>query len=81
MNSSSHRHYGEPLYIVIVKTDSARTWLTQWTNTSRSINARVEDNRMYVYDHNTLSMFIVTWAHDWNWVVIWDPWSKRHITV
>lgn len=72
---------GEPLYTVIVKTDSARSRLTQWSTTSRSINARVEDNRMHIYDHNTLSMFIVTWTHDWDSVMIWDPWSKRHITV
>jgi hypothetical protein len=81
MNFSNHRHYGEPLYIVIVKTDSARTWLTKWTGTSRSINARIEDNRMHIFDHNTLSMFIVTWPHSWDSVLIWDPWSKRHITV
>jgi hypothetical protein len=72
---------GEPLYTVIIRDTQARDWLVRWTQTSRSIAARVDDNRMHMFDHNTLSMFIVTWSHSWDNVVIWDPWSKRHITV
>ena len=71
---------GEPLYIVIMRDSDARNLLTRWTTTSRSISARVDDNRMNIYDHNTLSLFIVTWTQGWDHVVIWDPWSKRHIT-
>jgi hypothetical protein len=59
---------------------SARELLTRWTNTSKSISARVEDNRMHIFDHTTLSLFVVTWTHNWNNILIWDPWSKRHIT-
>ena len=72
---------GEPLYIVIMRDSEARNLLTRWTTTSRSIAARVEDNRMHIYDHNTLSLFIVTWAHSWDHVIIWDPWVKRHINI
>jgi hypothetical protein len=71
---------GEPLYTVIIRDSAARERLTQWSGTSRSIAARVEDNRMHIFDHNTLSLFIVTWTHSWDNMVIWDPWSKRHIT-
>ena len=56
-------------------------YLTQWIATSRSIQARVEENRMHIYDHNTLSLFMVTWAHGWDLVTIWDPWTKRHMTI
>lgn len=72
---------GDALYVVILRDPQARERLTEWTKTSRSIQARVEDNRMQVFDHNTLSLFIVTWAHGWNNLVIWDPWSKRHINI
>jgi hypothetical protein len=72
---------GEPLYTVIMRDDNARAKLSKWTTTSRSIAARVEDNRMHIFDHNTLSLFIVTWANSWDNLVIWDPWLKRHITV
>lgn len=72
---------GEPLYVVIMRDPDARNLLTRWTNTSRSIAARVDDNRMNIFDHNTLSLFIVTWTHGWNNVVIWDPWVKRHINI
>lgn len=72
---------GDPLYTVIVRGSEARTQLTQWVSTSRSIQARVEENRMHIYDHNTLSLFMVTWAHGWDLVTIWDPWTKRHMTI
>lgn len=71
---------GEPLFTVIMRNTEAKNLLTKWTATSRSIQARVEENRMHIFDHNTLSLFIVTWAHGWDNLVIWDPWTKRHLT-
>jgi hypothetical protein len=80
MTLASYRS-DQPLFTVIVRDTQARDWLTRWCQTSRSIAARVDDNRMHIFDHNTLSMFIVTWNHSWDHVVIWDPWSKRHINI
>jgi hypothetical protein len=79
MTSNSYRS-DQPLFTVIVRDTQARDWLTRWSQTSRSIAARIEDNRMHIFDHNTLSLFIVTWTHSWDLVMIWDPWLKRHIT-
>jgi hypothetical protein len=28
-----------------------------------------------------LSLFVLTWTHGWDQVVIWDTWLKRHINV
>jgi hypothetical protein len=70
---------GEALYTVILRDPEARNRLTEWSNTSRSIQARVEDNRMHIYNHNTLSLFLVTWTHSWDNMFIWDPWAKRHL--
>ena len=72
---------GEPLFTVIMRDPEARTRLTRWTTTSKSIAARVEDNKMHIFDHNTFSLFMVTWTYGWDHVVIWDPWSKRHINI
>ena len=72
---------GEALYTVIIRDPEAKNRLTKWSQTSRSIQAKVEDNRMHIYDHNTLSLFLVTWAHTWDNMVIWDPWAKRHINI
>ena len=72
---------GEPLFTVIMRDPEARNRLTRWTTTSKSISARVEDNRMHIFDHNTFSLFMITWTHGWDNVVIWDPWSKRHINI
>ena len=71
---------GEPLYTVIMRNPDARALLTKWSNTSRSIQVRVDDNRMHIFDHNTLNLFILTWDNSWDNLVVWDPWAKRHIT-
>jgi hypothetical protein len=70
---------GDALYTVILRSNDAKNQLVKWSTTSRSIQARVEDNRMYIYDQNTLSLFMVTWAHGWDSMNIWDNWAKRHI--
>jgi nicotinamide mononucleotide adenylyltransferase len=72
---------GDALFTVILRDPEAKTLLQQWTATSRSIQARVEENRMHIYDHNTLSLFLVTWPHKWDNINIWDPWIKRHINI
>lgn len=72
---------GDALYTVILRDPDARNRLTRWSTTSKSIQARVEDNRMHLYDHNTLSLFMVTWTHGWDNLVIWDTWTKRHISL
>ena len=71
---------GEALYTVILRDPNAKSLLVKWSNSSRSIQARVDDNRMHIYDHNTLSLFVVTWNNNWDNLAIWDPWTKRHIT-
>jgi hypothetical protein len=71
----------EPLFTVIMRDPSARNLFTQWIATSKSINARAEENRLHIFDHNTMSLFMVTWAHDWDRVMIWDVWAKRHIYI
>jgi hypothetical protein len=71
---------GEALYTVILRDPEARNKLLKWADTSRSIHARVEENRMHIFDHNTLSLFLVTWTHSWDNMVIWDPWAKRHLS-
>ena len=72
---------GEPLFTVIIRNPEARNLLTKWSTTSRSIQVRVEENRMHIYDHNTLSLFILTWTNSWDNLVIWDPWSRRHVYI
>jgi len=71
----------DPLFTVIHRDSEARARLTAWTQTSRSIAARVEDNRMHIFDHNTLSLFLITWTHGWDHVMIWDPWTKKHVNI
>jgi hypothetical protein len=72
---------GDALYTVILRAPDAKNQLTNWSNTSRSIHARVEDNRMHIFNQNTLSLFMVTWTHGWDNMVIWDTWTKRHISL
>ena len=59
----------------------ARVRFQKWTTTSRSIQARIDDNKLHIYDNNTLSLFVVTWTHGWDNIVVWDPWTKRHVNI
>jgi hypothetical protein len=69
----------EPLYTIIVRDTNAKNVLTKWAACSKSVQARVEDNRLHVYDHNTLNLFVATWVWSWHNVTVWDVWLKRHI--
>ena len=80
MSLSNYRN-SEPLFTVIHRDPAARDRLTKWTQTSKSIQARVEDNRMHIFDHNTFCLFMISWSHGWDSVVVWDPWAKRHINI
>ena len=70
---------GDALYTVIMRDPDARARVQKWTTTSRSIQAKVDDNKLHIYDHNTLSLFIVTWTHSWDNILVWDCYAKRHI--
>lgn len=69
----------EALYTVIVRTDSACANLKKWLQSSKTIQARVDDNRLSIYDHNTLCLFVTGWTHGLDNVMIWDQYLKRHI--
>ena len=71
----------EALYTVTVRDPQARKQLSNWATANRKSQARVEENRMYIYDQNTLSTFMVTWSHGWTMINIWDNWAKRHISL
>jgi hypothetical protein len=79
MTSAASKN-GDALYTVILRAPDARDQLTAWANGNRSVSARVEANRMHIYDHTTLSLFMVTWTHGWDNLVIWDTWTKRHLS-
>jgi hypothetical protein len=71
----------QALFVVILRDPQALQRLTEWTRTSTSIQARVEDHRMSLFDLNSLSLFVVTWSHGWDNILIWDVYLRRHITV
>ena len=68
----------EPLYIVIVREKNADQLLRDW---ARAANAQVaiENGRMKIFEHRSLSLFQMQWTHEWDNVAIWDCWSKRHL--
>jgi hypothetical protein len=70
----------DPLYTIIYRSADAKARLTKWSTTSRSIQVRIDDNKMHVFDHNTLMIFVVTWPHSWDNILVWDIYIKRHIS-
>jgi hypothetical protein len=70
---------GDPLFTIILRDKEAKSKLSKWLGSSRSIQAKIEDNKLQIYDHNTLNLFVITWSHNWENILIWDIWAKRHI--
>jgi len=68
----------EALYIVIVRDRDAERLLREWAK-SNNQQVSIENNRMRLFEDRSLSLFTVTWNHDWTNVMIWDAWNKRHI--
>lgn len=68
----------EPLYLVIVREKDAEQLLRDWARESRC-QVQIENNRMKIFEHRSLSMFRMTWALGFHNVAIWDTWNKRHI--
>jgi hypothetical protein len=77
MYISTIRH-GEPLYVVIMRDPRATALFKAWISDNRIKNCQIQENKMNMYDHHSLSMFMVTWT-EWTNVVVWDAWNRRHI--
>jgi hypothetical protein len=77
MSISTIRH-GEPLYLVIMRDPRAGALFKAWTSDNRIKNCQIVENKMHMYDQHSLNMFMVTWT-EWNNLVIWDCWNRRHI--
>ena len=74
----SHFRASEALYIVIVRDRDAERQLREWSRTNNS-QVTIENNRMKLFELNTLIKFQMTWTHDLEKVMIWDVWNKRHL--
>jgi len=68
----------EALYIVIVRDRDAERLLRDWARANNQ-QVAIENNRMRLFEDRSLNLFTVTWTHNWNNVLIWDTWNKRHI--
>ena len=79
MATHNNNKHSEPMFIVILRSPQAKSLLNSWLNANKSAQARVEEHRMQIMDHNTLNLFMVTWTHNWDDVTIWGTWNRRHI--
>ena len=77
MSISTQRH-GEPLYLVIMRDPRAGALFKAWIADNRIRNCQITENKMHMFDHHSLNMFMVTWT-EWTNLVIWDCWNRRHI--
>lgn len=68
----------EPLFIVIIRSKTGEQALKDWVKLS-NCQVSIEGNRMKIFDIQTLNRFQMDWPGDWESVIIWDTWNKRHI--
>jgi hypothetical protein len=70
----------EPLYLVIVKEAQAEQNLRAWAK-KHGCQVQIDGNRMKIFDARSLVLFQTQWNGSWDSVMIWDYWSKRHVTI
>lgn len=71
----------DPLYIVILRDQQAENLLKSWIREHRVEHATVSGNRMMLHHQQAFENFRMTWAHNWDQVIVWDTWNRRHIYV
>jgi hypothetical protein len=69
----------EPLYIVILRNNKAESLLRNWVRDNQIEHASVNGNRMMLHHQQAFEKFLITWAHAWDSVTVWDTWTRRHI--
>ena len=72
---------GDALYIIILRDPNAKSLLQKWAISNRHAQVKVEDNKLHIYDHNTLGLFFVSWKNGWDNILIWNTYLKRHIYI
>jgi hypothetical protein len=69
----------EPLYMIVVHSPNAEKLLRAWGKSAHNAQVSIEGNRMRIYEQRSYELFRVQWEHNWDQVVIWDCWNRRHI--
>lgn len=70
----------EPLYIISIrKQQNADTLFKSWIQQHRVEHAVIQNNRLILYNQLGFEKFRITWSHDWNHIMVWDCWNRRHI--
>jgi hypothetical protein len=64
--------------MITVREKNAEIMLREWMKLSNA-QVQLDGNRVRIYEHHSLSLFQMHWTGDWDNVVIWDCWNKRHI--
>jgi hypothetical protein len=71
----------EPLYIVILRNTQAENLLRSWVRDNKIEYANVNGNKMMLHHQQAFDRFLVTWAHNWDSITVWDTWNRRHIYI
>jgi phosphopantetheine adenylyltransferase len=71
----------EPLYIVMLRNNQAEPMFKTWIRKNQIEHATVNGNKMMLHHQQAFDRFLVTWAHEWNMITVWDTWNRRHIYV
>lgn len=68
----------EPLYLITVREKNAEALLREWIRESGA-GVTQDGNRIRLYEQHTLNLFQISWSGNWDNVVIWDCWNRRHV--
>jgi hypothetical protein len=70
----------EPLYIIILHNNTqAESQFRAWIRNNKIDHAVVNGHKLMLHHQQALDRFMVTWHNNWEQIVIWDTWNRRHI--
>ena len=69
----------QSVYVITCRDRDANRNLQAWLRSSSHNRARVEANRLYIFDENTWQRFCMSWPHGFRNLHAWDNWNRRSI--
>jgi hypothetical protein len=67
--------------IIVRNIENSEQLLKKWIQTNRVENTNVAGSKLFVHDQRAFDLFLVSWTHGWDNIVIWDAWNRRHIYI
>jgi len=78
--SNKYNGTGEPVYTIISRHKDALKMFSSWSR-NNTCKVKIAENKMHLYDQRSYDVFLVTWKHSLDNILVWDHWNRRHLSL